>query len=82
MNQGEQTTPKQVQVPTIPRLIPLTKWNEYHPWPPPGGLRWLVFHEKKNGFQAVIKRVGGRVLIDEQAFFDWVDEQNQTGGVR
>jgi len=42
----------------------------------------LVFHEKKNGFQAVIKRVGGRVLIDEQAFFDWVDEQNQTGGVR
>ncbi len=35
---------------TPPRLIPLTKWNEHHPWPPIGGLRHLVFHEKSNGF--------------------------------
>lgn len=72
------------QAPTgiTPHLIPLTKWNECHPWPPIGGLRWLVFHEKKNGFDAVIKRVGGRVLIDEQAFYRWVEEQNQKGGGR
>ena len=59
------------------RLIPLTKWNEFHPWPPIGGLRHLVFHERTNGFDAVVRRIGGRVLIDEIAFFTWVDQQGQ-----
>lgn len=53
------------------RLIPVTEWNKHHSWPPQGGLRHLVFHEKKNGFNQVVHRVGGRVLIDEAAFFDW-----------
>ena len=59
-----------------PRLIPLTEWGDYHPYPPVGGLRHLVFYAKTNGFHKVVKRVGRRVLIDEQAFFVWVDEQN------
>lgn len=54
------------------RIIPLTKWNDYHPWPPIGGLRHLVHHSKTNGFDAVLVRVGSRVLIDERAFFEWV----------
>ncbi len=62
--------------PNTPRLIPVTKWNQHHEWPPQGGLRHLIFHEKKNGFDRVVKRVGGRVLIDETAFFAWVDAQN------
>lgn len=57
------------------RLIPLTQWPEHHPWPPLGGLRHLVFHARSNGFDKVIKRAGRRVLLDEQAFFDWVNEQ-------
>ena len=60
------------------RLIPLTQWNEYHPWPPPGGLRHLVFHERTNGFHTVIRKVGRRVLLDEQEFFNWIDRQNQA----
>lgn len=60
------------------RLIPVTKWTEYHDWPPPGGLRYLIFNERKNGFHKVVKRVGRRVLIDEAAFFRWVAEQNET----
>lgn len=59
------------------RLIPLTKWNEYHDYPPPGGLRHLVFFSKTNGFDSVIRRIGRRVLIDEAAFFHWVEEQNK-----
>jgi hypothetical protein len=58
-----------------PQLIPVSKWNEHHAWPPIGGLRHLVFHAKSNGFNTVIRRVGRRVLIDEQAFFAWVDSQ-------
>lgn len=58
------------------RLIPLTRWNEYHPWPPLGGLRHLVFHEKTNGFNKVVRRIGSRVLIDEDAYFEWVEQRN------
>lgn len=57
------------------RLIPVTDWNRYHPWPPLGGLRHLIFNAEKNGFNKVVTRVGRRVLIDEGAFFAWVDQQ-------
>lgn len=55
------------------RLIPVTDWNKYHQWPPLGGLRWLIFNEKSNSFDKVVRRVGRRVLIDEAAFFEWVN---------
>lgn len=61
------------------RFIPLTKWNEHHEWPPIGGLRHLVFHAEKNGFSSVIVRAGRRVLIDEKAFFVWLDQQRDGG---
>lgn len=57
------------------RLIPATVWDEYHPWPPAGGMRHLIFNEKKNGFHKCVRRVGRRVLIDEEAFFEWVAEE-------
>ena len=44
--------------------------------PPLGGLRHLVFNANKNGFDKVIRRVGRRILIDEAAYFRWVDEQS------
>ena len=58
------------------RLIPVTKWNEHHQWPPIGGLRHLIFFAEENGFEKVIRRCGRRVLIDEAAFFQWMEEQN------
>lgn len=51
------------------RLIPVTEWNKYHPWPPPGGLRHLIFHSETNGFKNAFRRVGRRVLVDENEFF-------------
>jgi hypothetical protein len=54
------------------RYIPVTKWHEYHIWPTIGGLRALIFNKNKNGFDKVIKKVGGRILIDEAAFFEWI----------
>jgi hypothetical protein len=65
---------------TETKLIPLTDWPKHHPWPPLGGLRHLVFHSKTNGFDQVIKRASGRVLIDEAAFFRWVEQNNAKGG--
>jgi hypothetical protein len=55
----------------VNRLIPVKEWPQEHPWPPEGGLRHLIFHSTKNGFDQVIVRCGRRVLIDEAAFFEW-----------
>ncbi|MBE7422835.1 MAG: hypothetical protein HS110_10480 [Zoogloeaceae bacterium] len=62
---------------TQTQLIPVPEWNKFHPWPPVGGLRHLIFNEKTNGFDAVIRRIGRRVLIDEAAFFVWVEKNGQ-----
>lgn len=56
-------------------FIPASQWNKHHDWPPQGGLRHLIFNAKANGFEQCVRRVGRRVLIDEEAFFKWVDEQ-------
>ncbi len=58
------------------RLIPVPRWNDFHAWPPIGGLRHLIFNAKINGFHKVVKRCGRRVLIDEKAFFAWVESNN------
>jgi len=58
------------------KLIPLTSWNNHHNYPPLGQLRALVFNEKTNGFSRCIRRIGKRVLIDENEFFAWVDKQS------
>lgn len=55
------------------RYIPVPSWNKYHEWPPVGGLRNLIFNKNKNGFHKVVKKVGKRVLIDETAFFEWIN---------
>jgi hypothetical protein len=39
------------------------------------GLRWLVFNEKANGFSACVRRVGRKVLIDLDAFEEWIETQ-------
>ncbi len=59
------------------RLIPVTKWNDYHSWPTISGLRHLIFFEHTNGFNQCIRRVGRRVVIDEDAFFEWVETTNK-----
>jgi hypothetical protein len=60
------------------RLIPAANWNDYHVWPPPGGLRHLIFNAQTNGFVSAFKRVGRRVLVDEAEFFRCVDANNQA----
>jgi hypothetical protein len=62
------------------RLIPATEWQKHHPYPPLGQLRSLIFHASSNGFDAVVRRCGRRVLIDETAFFEWIDSKGASNG--
>lgn len=60
------------QTPSVPtRLIPLTDWPKYHPWPTVSGMRHLAFYREANGADAWIVMVGRRLLVDEAAFLEW-----------
>lgn len=55
------------------RLIPLTKWTDFHDWPTAGSLRSMIFSSHKTGADYFIRRAGRRLLISEKAFFEWVN---------
>ena len=60
------------------RLIPVPKWNELHLWPTIGALRHYIFNAETNGFSTCIVRVGSRILIDEDKFFEWARSNQGT----
>ena len=64
-----------LEIPT--RLIPLTAWPRYYPWPSIPGLRFLVQHAQRKKFLPVFKKLNGRILIDETAFFLWAEATDE-----
>jgi hypothetical protein len=54
--------------------LTVQQWVNQKPWPPLGGLRHLIFNAQSNGFHAVIRRVGRRVLLSESEFAKWIDK--------
>jgi hypothetical protein len=62
------------------RLLTVAQFAQEHRAFSQPALRHLIFDAQANGFSKVIKRIGKRkILLDEQAFFDWVSEQNNGG---
>lgn len=53
------------------KLIPLAKWNEIHQWPTMGALRNIVYNKHYNGATAFVVKLGRRVYIDQEKFFEW-----------
>ncbi len=39
-------------------------------------IRWWIFNSRTNGFDACLRRVGRRILIDISSFEKWIDAQN------
>lgn len=64
----------------MPKLIPVTKWNEHFPDPSVKALRMLIFNKEKNGFDKVIVRRGNRILINVQEYFRWAEMNNRQTG--
>ena len=58
------------------RLIPITRWNEFHPWPEIGALRNIRQHCRSNGFAPAFVKIGARVLVNERKFFECVARLN------
>ena len=57
-------------------FLTVRQFSEKHPAFPEGGLRYNIFHAEENGFSECIRRIGRKILIDEQEFFLWIDRQN------
>ncbi|MDD3237913.1 MAG: hypothetical protein PHV37_07445 [Candidatus Gastranaerophilales bacterium] len=61
----------------IPELIPVSKWNEYFPYPSVASIRQYIFYKRRNGFDKVLRWMGKRQYICVAAFNEWVE--NGTG---
>ena len=57
-------------------LLTVRQFSEKHPAFTQGSLRNLIFNAKQNGFDACLVRVGRKILIDEAAFFTWLNRIN------
>lgn len=61
-------------------LLTIKQFSEEHKAFTVGALRKLIFNSESNGLKKALKRIGGRVYINEPDFFAWVDEINNTKG--
>jgi len=59
--------------------LTVRQFSQKHQAFPEGGIRWNIYHSDTNGMDKfdVIKRIGRKILLDENNFFLWVD----SGGV-
>lgn len=57
-------------------LISVNEFSEKYPTFTKGTLRAYIFNAEKNGFKEVIRRIGSRVYIKENLFFEWVEKIN------
>ena len=60
-----------------PRVYTVKQFSARNPAFSEGSLRWLLFNSRENKLDAAVVRVGRRVLIDEDRFFAWVEEQQR-----
>lgn len=77
---AKQLNPEPIQVKQS-RIIPLSKWNEYHDYPTVGAMRQLYFKRKDNGFDYCTEKGGlhgGTILINEDKYFEWRTNQQAS----
>lgn len=56
-------------------LLTIRQFVEKHRAFTEGGLRYLIFNRKTNGFDNCVKRMGRKILLDEGAVLQWLDTQ-------
>lgn len=61
-------------------LLTVKQMAAKHPAFSEASLRYYIFNEKMNNLSSAIRRVGRKVLINEDGFFQWIEAQN--GGAK
>ncbi|WNV04976.1 hypothetical protein RP726_00845 [Candidatus Methylospira mobilis] len=58
------------------KLSTVRQFSEKNPAFTQAAIRNYVFNAKTNGFDTCIIRIGRKILIDEAAFFQWIERIN------
>ena len=59
------------------RLLTFKQAAELYPAFTESAFRWMRFNGDSNGFNACVRKVGRRVLLDADSFERWLDEQQE-----
>ena len=64
-----------------PIYLTVNQFCTNHPAFKLGGIRALIFNENSNGLSSsgAIVRMGRKVLIHQERFFNWLDNQSKGG---
>lgn len=60
-----------------PSLLTVKLLVNKYPWLTEGGIRHFLFHMNENGLYKAVRKMGRRILIDETAFFAWIEGQGK-----
>ncbi len=73
-----------LSAPVERKLFTVQQFSERHPFATQGALRFQIFHRKENGLEesGALIRVGRKILIDEEKYFQWMDDQQDKKGVK
>jgi len=63
-------------IPHKQRLFTVKQAVEAGLYPSERGLRWLLFKAEQNGLSKAVRRIGRRVFIDVEEYYEWVELQN------
>ena len=65
-----------------PRVLRTVRQHcDRHPFVTEGGVRFQIFNRQTNGLEksGALVRLGRKILIDENKYFDWIDSQQKSG---
>ncbi|GAB4262891.1 MAG: hypothetical protein Kow0065_13620 [Methylomicrobium sp.] len=64
---------------SLSKLHTVQQFASKYPAFPVGALRQHIFRENQNGLKkaGAVKRIGRKVLIDEEKFFEWIEAINR-----
>ena len=71
-------TPEPVPARRPSRLLTVRQVWETYPAFTEGSLRWLLFHRKTNGLAVAVRKIGKKLLLDEELFLQWVEQHSEV----
>ena len=62
-------------------LLTVGQFCDKHRFISEGGVRFQIFNQQTNGLEksGALIRLGRKILIDENKYFEWIDDQQNSG---
>lgn len=65
-----------------PKFLTVKQFAEKFDWPSESALRSYIYRADENGLAYAFARIGRRVLIDPEAFFDLIKERSDRARMK